>query len=581
MTDIAARTSSEAPLTMVSEIMSTYLVNIPEWDGPASEQLDRTNFLLHGAVNRSGVVDRLQKGEASKVLLELTTSYMGLHRIPHKYCIRAMLLVDALTYATEPSASRLSKEVLIDLIDSGLTEIYFDLILDSSFCRPQGEGDMRLVIALFRGVYHILSFMRQHPLVLTDDGLDDIVHRNLPRMWRRVWEDRTILLHRYEAGAEYSPEENVIEACLHMSAYFYRMRLDGDCLPPSSYIPHVALSLWLDCDVPASRALQHPYVGCICDPYQDGIEVIQFLESVVVKVYGGNIIFDKIDGVMKSNTGKREATNWHASVILTLLFMTNILQDYALFNQFRARDTFQHVLDMLQDHTRSLRDERAVLEEEYDPWIIWAGVAGIIKAVYYTIDQTRNGAGPSFSPNKFSGQEIVSVITCALELVALGHSPVEKGETGIDQLRETDLLHVIGLLPLYHNATRNQRLEWELNEGIKRGMREHWYDGVHFLRSAQYRLGDHARAYEDVEKAWIRAGKCYGLNELAEKRRHQREARKYCSDVGCPYSRTDPLDALLACKGCGEAWYCDAGCQMRDWKKGGHKKACGRRLKAA
>ena len=30
------------------------------------------------------------------------------------------------------------------------------------------------------------------------------------------------------------------------------------------------------------------------------------------------------------------------------------------------------------------------------------------------------------------------------------------------------------------------------------------------------------------------------------------------------------------CSGCGEVYYCSRHCQMKDWKKGGHKKVCGK-----
>ncbi|KZV69279.1 hypothetical protein PENSPDRAFT_686510 [Peniophora sp. CONT] len=568
---------------MPSDIMSTYPVYLPDWPGddPASEKQDQANYMIYGNITRSAVVDRLQYGEAPQVLLELTTAYMGLRRLPHRFCTRAVLLVDALAYATDPSANRLSKEIWKDLVRLGFAEIYCDLILDPTFCCPQGEGDMKLVTALFRGLHHILSFMRTTVLISVNYDMDDVVHRIFPRVWQRVWEDRPLLLHR-DDSVDHGQGRDVIEACLQQSADFYQMRFPGGCLPPSSYVPYVALSLWLDSDAPPSRALLEPYIGCMYGPSK-GIpkdDVIKLVEDIVLDAYGPHVVFDKIDGVIESNSGERVKT-CYADVLYTLNFLSGILSHTTIFLHFSARDTFHYMLDMFQDHTRSLREKDTILGEGYNPWMMWERISSIISAFWFMNEQARKGQSPgSFSLEKFSGHEIVKTVVCALELIALGYSPEEKGDQ-TDQLRERDLSTLIEVLPLYHKFKKDEPQAWVFNEGIKRGMRACWYDGVHFLRTAQYRLGNHAHVYEEVEKAWMKAGQCYGLDELAEKRRHQREARKYCSDLGCPYSRADPPDALLACRGCGDAWYCDSGCQKRDWKKGGHKKVCGRRLKAA
>lgn len=135
----------EAIPTKLSETMSWAVEWMPDWDRSSSEQSerDRTNHLLFGSYcNRSGVLERLQNGEASKVLLDLTISCMGMRRRPHKYCVRATLLVDALAYATDPSAKRLPEDVCVDLVHLGLAEIYCDLITDSAVCRPHKDGNM-------------------------------------------------------------------------------------------------------------------------------------------------------------------------------------------------------------------------------------------------------------------------------------------------------------------------------------------------------------------------------------------------------------------------------------------------------
>ncbi|VDB99876.1 unnamed protein product [Peniophora sp. CBMAI 1063] len=112
-----------------------------------------------------------------------------------------------------------------------------------------------------------------------------------------------------------------------------------------------------------------------------------------------------------------------------------------------------------------------------------------------------------------------------------------------------------------------------------------WYAVLIGLRSAAYR--EYGKpAHEDIlflEKSWIEWGEKARIDEKGAERQHESERSRLCCSMSCPRRRGTTRfvisdHALMICRGCGEARYCDKVCQKRAWKEG-HRESC-RRLPA-
>lgn len=224
------------------------------------------------------------------------------------------------------------------------------------------------------------------------------MHRDFPRIWQRVWEDRHTLLRCSDVTSAQGLGENVIEECLQQCAEIYMITYclslvtmndilivysypEGH-LPLSSYMPHIALSLWLDCDLSPSRALHKSYMEVlrITSRQEMEHEVTPFVNDILIGTYGGEMIFDKVNGVIKANTIQRANPNY-LDIQNTLCFVGDVIQHPLMLAQFSAHHTIQYVLDMLQAHVRGVEEEglgHAALGDEYDPWKIWDSVRHLI-----------------------------------------------------------------------------------------------------------------------------------------------------------------------------------------------------------
>ncbi|KZV74563.1 hypothetical protein PENSPDRAFT_195993 [Peniophora sp. CONT] len=113
-----------------------------------------------------------------------------------------------------------------------------------------------------------------------------------------------------------------------------------------------------------------------------------------------------------------------------------------------------------------------------------------------------------------------------------------------------------------------------------------WYMCLVGLRSAAYR--EYGKpAHKDIlflEQSWIEWGEKARIDEKSAKIKHESERIRFCHSGNCPRrsGRGGGLvlsdRPLLACRGCGEARYCDKICQKRAWQEG-HRESC-RRLPA-
>ncbi|KZV77075.1 hypothetical protein PENSPDRAFT_280568 [Peniophora sp. CONT] len=114
---------------------------------------------------------------------------------------------------------------------------------------------------------------------------------------------------------------------------------------------------------------------------------------------------------------------------------------------------------------------------------------------------------------------------------------------------------------------------------MKTTARIEWWPNLARLQAAHYRVRED-RVLNLLVHFWSDFGVACGLDEGKERRRHRREGRAFCSWAACKYSMQKPPGKLLSCRACGEAQYCGRDCQRKDRNQGGHKKHCGRRLKA-
>ncbi|KZV74561.1 hypothetical protein PENSPDRAFT_196169 [Peniophora sp. CONT] len=107
-----------------------------------------------------------------------------------------------------------------------------------------------------------------------------------------------------------------------------------------------------------------------------------------------------------------------------------------------------------------------------------------------------------------------------------------------------------------------------------------WYTCLLGLRAAAYR--EHGKpSYQDIqflEQSWIEWGEKAKIDENSARLQHEAERVRICYSLSCPLGRKLQDRALLVCRGCGEARYCDKVCQKRGWKEG-HRESC-RRLPA-
>lgn len=124
-----------------------------------------------------------------------------------------------------------------------------------------------------------------------------------------------------------------------------------------------------------------------------------------------------------------------------------------------------------------------------------------------------------------------------------------------------------------------------LRKAMRHSLRQEWYATLHVLRvnqrdSVLWQGSDRHRIVK-LEQAWVALGAGVSLDEAAERRDYERDAKKaamLCSWRACQYHVERPSNPLMTCKGCGQAKYCSRACQKLDWKEGRHKLRCGNRL---
>ena len=126
-----------------------------------------------------------------------------------------------------------------------------------------------------------------------------------------------------------------------------------------------------------------------------------------------------------------------------------------------------------------------------------------------------------------------------------------------------------------------------LRKVMRHSLRQEWYATLHVLRTERrdstHWKGAHKRRIDELERAWFTLGAAVSLDEEAERKDYEREAKKaakFCSWRACQYHAESPSSPLMTCKGCGQTKYCSRECQKLDWKEGRHKQRCGNRLTA-
>ncbi|KZV69256.1 hypothetical protein PENSPDRAFT_652470 [Peniophora sp. CONT] len=121
----------------------------------------------------------------------------------------------------------------------------------------------------------------------------------------------------------------------------------------------------------------------------------------------------------------------------------------------------------------------------------------------------------------------------------------------------------------------------KMRKMLKQSLARCWYRTLNALyslqpdRSAERKL---LRKHADIMAGWNALGNQAGFDVEQEKRDTQWR-KKLCAWRDCLYFTTLPEEAPRTCKGCNEVAYCSTHCQNKDWKTGGHKAVCGKRLK--
>ncbi|KZV64946.1 hypothetical protein PENSPDRAFT_149859 [Peniophora sp. CONT] len=303
------------------------------------------------------------------------------------------------------------------------------------------------------------------------------------------------------------------------------------------------------------------------DPDGQALQVIAelttFIEDEILGRYGASRFFTRInDSLRESRLGR---------ALMSLLASIGELANHPMLQP--------HLMD--QGTFLAIRDavDREALqgEDEYDHYIV-------LREALWTYRTAFAAQAVAEIAHVVRECNVIQLIARYVRLYALlGHAQTILEGRGDDDISRPS--YTVKVYTSFAEVVNLRSGKNTLRKAMRYSLRQEWYSTLHVLRTEQrdsaHWQGPYRSLIGDLEQVWVALGQSVSLDEDAERRDFEREAKKasrFCSWRACQYHTETPSAPLQTCKGCGQVMYCSRACQKLDWKEGRHKVRCGNRL---